>query len=373
MHIAILLTWIRHNYTGGIESYIRNLLDGFCNEADNNKYTLICAQDNVESFMHYKNDKRFDIITCPVISHSVIKTIIYENREVDKIVSSIGADFCFVPSYRMPVFGIKNKYLIVIHDIQSIHFPQIFSWHKRTWQRIAWMRCVKKAKRIVAISQFDKDDIVKNIDADPNKVDVIYNPILPSLEFADYNEVKKKYNIGDDGYFYCVAAMAKHKNLITIIKMMGLIKKQGQSKLPSKLLISGAFYKSDYAEEIKKYIEENNLTSDCIFTGYVSNGERNTLIKNTKLFLFPSMFEGFGMPVVESLQLGTTVLTTKCASILEVSKKLAIYVDNPTDEYEWLEKAEKAVDKTTEPVYFEEYAVSYSTRKYLNLFEEICK
>lgn len=373
MKIAISLLWIRHNVSGGVESYTRNLLDGLMNAPDLNEYILICSEDNADSFASYKKDSRFRIVRCPVVSNNVAKTIIYENTQLDKFVTSLNVDFCFVPSERMPLFKVNNHYLIVCHDIQFFHLPQYFSIIKAKWLNFATKKWAKKAGRIVAITNYVKDDIIKNIGIDEEKVSVVYNPILPNLENEDFEKLAHNYGILKNEYYYCVAAMLEHKNLLTILKVMAAIKKDKIKELPCKLLITGAVYDNEYGRKIKQFITDEELMDCCISTGYLSNAERNTLMKNARAFLFPSIFEGFGMPPIEALQIGTPVITTQCASLPEVTRGKAIYVDNPFDERDWINKMLVANVAEHEVVIFEEYKTENITRQYLKIFEEFYK
>ena len=371
MIIAISLIWIRHKVAGGVESFSRNILDGVVADKSDNSYILLCSRDNVQSFAHYSNDSRFKIFECPIFTANLKDTLYYESFKLDALVSSINADICFVPSYRMPLFCKRNRYVVVIHDLISGNMPQMFKWYRRMWLNFATRRAWKSATTVVTISNFVAHDLLERFGKSQNFI-IIYNPILPSKDALDFNSIANKYNIAKGKYFYSVSSIALNKNLITLLKMMK--KLTGYKELVDyKLIVSGVGFtknaKSRFnAEPFLNYVKENGLQDRCIFTGFVSNEERNTLIMNCSLFLFPSVFEGFGMPVIEAMELGANVITTRCASIPEVSQNKANYVTNPYDETEWIEAIKNHCDDTKTIMHFPEYELKNVTDKYLETF-----
>lgn len=375
MIIAISLIWIRHKVAGGVESFTRNLLDGFIKDESPNSYILLCSKDNIQSFSHYEADDRFVLYECPVTTSDLKGTLLFENFKLDKLVSSLKADLCFIPCYRMPLLWNNNKYVVVIHDLISCHFPQIFSASRRHWLTFASKRASRCADRVVAISNFVRKDIIDRFRVNVDNVYTIYNPILPSREVGPFSPLMGKYGISRNHYFYTVSSLATNKNLMTLLKLMKELKEHDQFK-NYKLLISGvglsASAKSKFNfQPYHDYLVENNLESSCIFTGFVSNEERNTLIQNSAYFLFASVFEGFGMPVIEAIELGAKVLTTRCASIPEVSKEKAYYVNNPYDIKEWKSQLEAHANETSRPIHFIEYEVGNVVNQYLMLFNEV--
>lgn len=334
MKIAIDLLWVKHQKVGGIESYVRNLLDGFLTLSDDFLFILLVSRDNRDSFLEYSKDKRIVIQECPVVSTKLLPTVIWENLKLDRVVTKLKVDFCFVPYYRCPVLLVKNKYVIVVHDLNALHFPDYFSKPKYYWMKYYWKYSFSNSKKIIAISNFVKEDIIHSYNVEENKISVIYNPISKKLPVIDFNNVAEKYLINKMDYIYIVSSMFKHKNLITILRAIKEIKEL--ERFSPKLVISGI--SGSGQGELYDYIKDNKLENVCVFTGYISNEERNTLMKYSKVFLFPSLFEGFGMPPIEASRLGAPVITTKCPAIPEVTKGKLIYVNNPLDEKEWAHK-----------------------------------
>lgn len=373
MKIAISLIWIRHKVAGGVESFTRNLLDGFLADPSQNTYVLLCSKDNIESFEHYAEDERFSIFECPVYTYSLRQTLFFESFKLDKLVSALGAEICFVPSFRMPLLGKKNKYVVVIHDLISGNLPHLFKWYRRMWLNWATKRAWKKADSVVTISDFVAKDLSARFGERKNRY-TVYNPILPNRNKVEFKRIGDKYNIAQGRYFYTVSSLAQNKNLMTLLRMMKVLSSDNGLK-DYKLIISGVGLTKDAksrfnVEPFMNYLDANNLQDRCLFTGFVSNEERNTLIANCNTFLFPSVFEGFGMPVVEALELGAKVITTKCASIPEVSHNKAIYVDNPYDESELFNTIKNHIDEKGAEIHFSCYELPSVTERYLRVFNK---
>lgn len=367
MRIGIDLTWLKPEKSGGVEAYAKNLLDGFIKLGDDNEYVLFLAKDNSDYLSKYFKDKKFIKITCNTSALNVKQHLIWQNLCQYKVLKKNNINFCFFPVYEMPIYKCKKiKNVTTIHDIQALHYPEFFSKLENIWFKLAWQRAITCSDKIVAITDYTKNDLKENF-KHKNNIETIYNPVtLDNSEIEDFEEIKKKYNIKEKEYYYTVSSMHKHKNLITLIKMIKYIKENGINNIPDKLVISGVG--GPNKDNLIKTIKEMGIEENIILTNFVSNSERNSLIKNSNVFLFPSIFEGFGMPPIEAMNLGVNVITTKCTSIPEVTKGKCNYVENALDEKEWVEEIRKVQNKETEKIVFDEYNTEKIARKYLDLF-----
>ncbi len=369
MRIGIDMTWLKPKKSGGVESYIRNLLDGFLTLSDKNEYVLFVAKDNKESLIDYANDSRVSIVDCNTNANDVKGHLLWQNMFQYRVLKKNNIDFCFFPVYEMPAYKNKNiKCVTAIQDIQAYHYPEYFSKLENIWFRFAWKRAVKCADRIVTTTEYTKSDVIKNI-GDYNNITSIYIPIvLNNQKKSNFKELAKRYNIEKDNYYYTVSSLYKHKNLMTLILMMKKIKEDKHS-IPEKLVISGVG--GPQKKEIENKIKEMNLEDNVIFTDFISNEERNSLMNNCNVFLFSSTFEGFGMPPIEAMQLGSKVITTKCTAIPEVTQNKCTYVKDPYDITDWIKKIKKVQQDSKKKINFPEYEKEKIARQYLDLFYQV--
>lgn len=366
--IAIDLLWLRPGKVGGTESYIRNLLNGFLKLEEEFHFVLVASKDNADTFREYLKDARFEMIVANIESKNIGKRIIWQWMNQNRLLRKNGLRNCFTPVYCRPLFNGGVKYVNTIHDIQAYHYPQYHPFYEVWFSKLNWMIDKYFSRHIVAISQFVKDDLVNIYHFEEDKVDVIYNPILVEKEdVVPFEELKEQYGIETEEYFYSVSQLIPHKNFETLLYAFKEIKDSG-NKLPCKLLVSGI--NGNAAGELKKKLDQLDIKENVILTGFVSNSVRNALYKNCRAFLFPSVFEGFGMTAIEAMYFERPVLTTKCASIPEVTQEKANYVEDPYDVNEWVEKMENLSNRHQE-LEFGRYDEITIARQYLKLLGKL--
>ena len=342
---------------GGYGYYTRNLLDGLmCLDIPYVLY-LIVGKDNYQLFEKYNDDPRMIIVKTDCISASKKKRLIWVNLKLGKLLKTMGISNCIEPYYCMPIFNIRGiKFYTAIHDLQALHYPEFQSGKQILWLRFMWQAVSKKAHVILTISNFSKDDIESHFKRAVGKVHTVY--IAVSAERAPntvFEQLSEKYSITDKNYYYSVSKLRKNKNFGILVETFYKMKQQGR-KLPM-LLVSGS--NGGDGELLKSKLLEYGLQDNIVLTGFVSDIERNALYEHAKAFLFPSVFEGFGMTPIEAMSLGTPVITTKCTSLYEVTQGKANYVDDPLNVDEWLSKIDNFDNRSSEldckmytPVYF---------------------
>lgn len=370
MKFAIDLLWVRPGKVGGTEVFIRTLLDGFSKLFENDQYhndhiVLITSLDNSNTFLHYTSNN-ISVIAANIASENITRRIIWQNLHLNSLLRKHGIYYCFSPVYDRPVCNHGIIYINTIHDIQAYHYPNYHPLIEVAYSRLIWHVDKKRSYRIVASSNFVKKDLENSCHFNSKQLNMIYLPVeIYDDQFSPFDEVKNKFNIKDGEFFYTIGQMIPHKNMSTLIDVMYRLV---SIKAPvQKLLISGI--NGNATKEVKEKIHQLHLEDHVILTGYISVEERNTLYKHCTAFLFPSVFEGFGIPPVEAMLVGTRVITTRCTAIPEITQNCAEYVSDPYSIEEWvkaiLSKRHDKIDKFDRNRY-QPVSISKQYLEYLN-------
>lgn len=244
-------------------------------------------------------------------------------------------DVFFSPTHYGPRFS-PMPTAISIMDLSFLHFPSLFI-KKDLYQLTNWTReSAKKAKKIFTISNFSRDDIIKSYEVVKNKVVVTHLGIKPDLgtKILNMDAFDKKYGIKNK-YILFVGTLQPRKNIIKLIEAFSKLKDKDIN-----LVIVGkkGWMYEDIIDSPTKY----GVSDRTKFLDFVSNEDLPSFYKNALCFVLPSLYEGFGLPLLEAMKYGCPVLASNVSSLPEVGGDAAIYFD-PQNADDIAEKLEKVV------------------------------
>jgi glycosyltransferase involved in cell wall biosynthesis len=263
------------------------------------------------------------VVLAPQARHPILFLIWFE-ISVARFLRKIKPDLFLSPDGYLSLCT-KTPSLAVIHDINFEHYPKDLPWIIEKYYRYFFPRFAKKAKRVATVSEFSKQDIVKQYGVDASKIDVVYNGYNTIFEPKSEEEKQKarlKYTDGKP-YFVFVGALLPRKNLRNLFFAFEKFKIQTQSE--AKLMIVGE--KKWWTPSIEEAYKAISDKDSVVFTGRLNPIELNQVLSASIALTYVSYFEGFGIPILEAYQCDTCVITSNVTSMPEVAGDGALLVD----------------------------------------------
>ena len=240
--------------------------------------------------------------------------------------------------------GSKVPTLMVIHDINFEHGSNYLKKSHQKYMTYFSPQYARYSTRIATVSEFSKQDIVDTYHIEPEKIDVVYDgahsdyrPIDPELKQRTRNEFTQ-----GSRYFIFISTIIKRKNLATLLTAFDLFKQNDTGGM--KLVVVGQ--RVWWQDELKDAYNRMEHKEDVIFIGRAESETLARLLGSAEALVYPSLFEGFGIPIIEAFQAEVPVITSNCTSMPEVAGEAALLV-NPTDSRSMSEALGKIVNDST--------------------------
>ncbi len=322
------------NNQSGLGNYSRNLLSALYSGYPDFSYILYTPY--IKKNLFDLSDRNFELRMPDKIFHSVFPSF-WRTFAVTHEIIKDKLDIFHGLSHELPAgleySGIKS--IVTIHDLIFIRYPDMYNAVDRFIYMEKFRRACNKADRIIAVSRQTADDIIKYFGINPDKIDVIYQSCNPHFmqgpDDSQNQTIRNKYRLPDH-YILNVGTIEERKNSLTLIKAVHT------AGINTPVVIIGK--KTKYYQKIRKYIDDNRL-KNIHFFDTLDNKELPSVYQMADVFVYPSLFEGFGIPIIEALFSETPVITSKGGCFAEAGGPDSIYV-NALD-YEELAAAIKRV------------------------------
>lgn len=222
----------------------------------------------------------------------------------------------------------KIKKIVTVHDLIFYRYPEFYKAIDIAIYKKKLKFACDEADKIIAISQQTKVDLLEFLKIDESKIKIIYQGSHPNfkrqLAASEIEQVRKKYNLPSE-YMLNVGTIEKRKNLLVVIKALSLVPKE--ARIP--LVILGR--PTDYFKDVLAAAKQLNVMDAIFFPQNVPFNEFPAIYQNAKLFIYPSLFEGFGIPLIEAIESRVPVITSVGSCFSEAAGPSSIFVD-PCDE-----------------------------------------
>ncbi|MDO9231829.1 MAG: glycosyltransferase family 1 protein [bacterium] len=331
MKIGIDIRLIGKKQTGS-EAVFFNLTKNLAKIDSENEYKLFTditdttVLQNTGVSLGIDNQKNFEIISLPTknkFSWNFWTLPMYLRKKPVDV---------YLTQYITPWFVPKKiKIVTIIHDISFNFYPQFIKFWDLLFLKTLIPKSLKRADKIIAVSQFTQDEIIKYYKTDPKKVDWFHNAVSEDFSTQDISEekikaIKIKYNL-PERYILYIGTLQPRKNIPALIEAVALLKTELNLKLKLnslKLVIAGG-KGYNYDKLIDEVTKKNNLIEDVFFPGYIDEEDKAGIIKGADIFVFPSFYEGFGMPIIEAMSLGVPTIVSDIPPHREIADNATLY------------------------------------------------
>jgi glycosyltransferase involved in cell wall biosynthesis len=271
-------------------------------------------------------------VPLPVRSHVMsLKNMYVDSVVIQRIAEEEEADVIHFPyNWSFPLRKTKPC-ILTIHDVIPLNYREAMPFFTNYFLYRPGIRLAGRLNdRIATVSKFSKRDISEKVGVPLNKITVVPNGLRQPFE-SDGTleaELQERFQLGD-GFILYVGGIHERKNVARLIRAFAkLVQERG---FPGKLMatgsVSGAPYQNKMKAILEGVVEETRMGERVIFTGFVTDEELEALMRMTRFMIYPSLYEGFGMPLLEAMQVGTPVITSNLTAMPEVAGGAALLVD----------------------------------------------
>jgi glycosyltransferase involved in cell wall biosynthesis len=352
LRIGINALYLVPGEVGGTEIYLRFLLNSLSRIDRENEYTLFLNQETPIDLI--PSCSRFFVVHCPVRATFRPARLVFEQARLPRLLKYHSIDVLLNPGYTAPVFA-HCPQVTVFHDLQHKAHPEFF----RAWELPFWTfflaRSAACSSRLIAVSDSTASDIAKWFPSAVGKVAVVSHGVDPEFYSVGSSRLQMSGSSSQANrpFILAVSTLHPHKNLERAIDAF----QQFQAVHPQyRMVVAGL--RGFAAEKLQRHVQSLKLTQDVDFTGWIPRGDLYRLFAGASAFLAPSLFEGFGLPLLEALAAGIPTACSSIPSFREIAHDVAHMFDPGSTE-----DIRRAFERVTQDDHFRTQAVLAGPRR----------
>ncbi|HEV7127040.1 MAG TPA: glycosyltransferase family 1 protein [Ktedonobacterales bacterium] len=334
MHVAINAQLVSFSATyrnAGVSRYTYRLVEGLSRDegetaANDQHYSVFVTGPDRAAVASFDND-RLKLVASRWTSSNPARRIVWEQARLPGLLRQMGVDVFHSPVNVLPL-RVPCASVVTIHDLAFIHYPQYFRRARRLYQRIFTTRSARMATLVIAVSRSTQRDLITRLGINPDSTRVVYPAIdacFQPVDAARLAAFRQEHDLPPHFVLY-LGTLEPRKNVEGLVAAYGQLRALWPDAPP--LVLAGA--KGWYYDTLFAQVRTLGLERAVTFAGYVSDVEQPLWYAAADLFVYPSFFEGFGLPVAEAMACGVPVITSNVSSLPEVAGQVAIQV-SPND------------------------------------------
>jgi glycosyltransferase involved in cell wall biosynthesis len=329
MHIGInaqLLSFSQNYRNGGISHYIRYLLTELARSPGQHKYTIFVNGPEVVAQLGVEHPQ----LTFVPVAWSEAKPamrVMWEQITLPSLIRQRGIQVLHSPANVLPEFLPRGcAGVVTLHDLAFLRLPEVLTRPKRVYHRVFTVRSLRRASMIIAVSESTKRDLTELLNVSTQHTATIY-PCLDerftrAIRDDEIQEFRMRQHVTDDFLLY-MGTLEPRKNIPTLLEAYARLRQM--TGMQVKLVLAGG--KGWLYDSIFARVQQLGLENEVIFPGFVSDAEQPLWYRAAAAFVYPSLYEGFGIPVAEALACGVPVVTSTISSLPEAGAGIAQTVD----------------------------------------------
>lgn len=321
MIIAVNTRFLLAGYLEGYGNFIYETFKRITEQHPEHEFIFIFDRPYDKKFVFGPNVK--PLVTGPAARHPLLWKLWY-NIKVPLLLRKYKADV-FVSADGFCSLGTKTPQCLVVHDLAFLHYPSFIKRSHLSFYKRYTPKFLSKARSIATVSEFSRQDIARQYKIDTAAIDLVYNgvkEIFRPLSQEEMTATKEQYTGGKE-YFVYTGSIHPRKNLMNLLKAFSVFKKRQQTNM--KLVLAGrlAWKYDSFKESLRSY----KYRDDVVLMGYVEDEELAKITASAYGLIYPSLFEGFGVPVIEAMRSAVPVITAGASAMEEITKGAALYAD----------------------------------------------
>jgi len=313
-HLLSGQAWYR---SAGVHQYIYHLLCHLGRAGDGLRYTVLLGEGMLPP------DVVLNSLQSRWPTSRATVRVLWEQLVQPGVLRQIGADIVHGPAFVGPLLA-PCPVVVTIHDLSFMRFPAMFRPANRLYLTVLTRLSARRARRLIAVSAHAAAETTRLLGVPPERVDVVYHGVDPAFRPLPADEVaafRQRRGL-PERFVLFVGTLEPRKNLVRLVEAFARVHKNGGR---AGLVLAGG--KGWLYDELFAKVEAMGLSRAVIFPGYVMNDELPLWYNSATVLAYPSVYEGFGLPVLEAQACGTPVLTSNVSSLPEAAGDAALMVD----------------------------------------------